>query len=50
MAKFAANANFFATTKISLFQTTREYVPRISFDPVDLTKKLMREQLVNTKA
>ena len=50
MAKFAANANLSATTKIPPFQTTRRYVPRISFDPVDLSEESTREQLANTKA
>ena len=36
MAKFAANANPSATTKILPFQATRGYVSRMSFDPVDL--------------
>ena len=50
MAKFAANANPSASTKIPLFQATREYVPRMSFDPLDLSKELTREQLANSKA
>ena len=50
MAKFAANANPSATTKLPPFQATRGYVPRMSFDPVDLSKKSMRERLTNTKA
>ena len=43
MAKFAANANPSATTKIPLFQATRGYVPRMSFDPVNLSEELTRE-------
>ena len=50
MAKFAANANPLATTKIPPFQATRGYVPRMSFDPVDLLEELTRERLANTKA
>ena len=50
MAEFAANVNPSATTKIPLFQATREYIPRMSFDPVDLSKESIRERLANTKA
>ena len=50
MAKFAANANSSSTTKIPPFQAIRGYVPRMSFDPVDLSKELTRERLANTKA
>ena len=50
MAEFAANANPSATTKIPPFQATRRYVPRMSFNPVDLLEKLTRERLANTKA
>ena len=50
MAKFAANADLYATIKIPPFQTTRRYVLRMSFDPVDLSEELTRERLVNTKA
>ena len=50
MAKFAANANLSASTKIPPFQATRGYVPRISFDPVDLLESSTRERLANTKA
>ena len=39
MAKFAANANLSSTTKIPPFQATRGYVPRMSFDPVDLLEE-----------
>ena len=35
IAKFAANANPSASTKIPPFQTTHGYIQRISFDPVD---------------
>ena len=50
MAKFAANANPSATTKIPPFQATHKYVPRMSFDLMDLSKKSTRERLANTKA
>ena len=50
MAKFAANANLSSTTKIPLFQATRGYVPRMSFDPVELSEELIRERLTNSKA
>ena len=50
MAKFAANANPSATTKISPFQATRGYSPRMSFDPVDLLEKSTQERLANSKA
>ena len=50
MAEFAANANFFASTKLPPFQATHGYVPRMSFDLVDLTEKSACKRLVNTKA
>ena len=50
MAEFAANANPSASTKIPPFQATRGYVPRMSFDPVDLSEESTRERLANTKA
>ena len=50
MAKFAANANPSATIKIPPFQATRGYVPRMSFNPVDLSEELTRERLASSKA
>ena len=50
MAEFAANANPSASTKIPPFQATRGYVPRMSFDPVDLSEESTRERLANSKA
>ena len=50
MAKFAANANPSASTKILPFQVTRGYVPKMSFNPVDLSKKSTHERLTNSKA
>ena len=50
MAKFAANANPSFTTKIPPFQATRGYVPRMSFNLVDLLEKSTRERLANSKA
>ena len=49
MAKFAANANFSAFTKILPFQTMREYVLEMSFDSVDLLEELIRKKLANSK-
>ena len=49
IAKFAANENASATTKIPLFQTTREYVPKMSFDLVNLSEKSTRKWLANSK-
>ena len=49
MVEFAANANLSASTKIPPFQATRGYVPRMSFDPVDLLEELTRERLANSK-
>ena len=50
MAKFAANANFSSTTKIPPFQAMRKYVPKMSFNPVDLSKKSTQKRLANSKA
>ena len=50
MAKFASNANTSATTKVSPFLVSREYVPRISFNPVDLAALSTRERLANARA
>ena len=50
MAKFAANANLSSTTKILPFQATHGYVPRMSFDQVDLLEESMRERFANSKA
>ena len=50
MAKFAANANLSFTTKIPLFQATHGYVPRMSFNPVDLSEESTRERVGNSKA
>ena len=50
MAKFAANANLSASTKIRLFQATRRYVSRMSFNLVDLLERSTHERMANTKA
>ena len=50
MAEFAANANPSASTKLLPFQATRGYIPRMSFDPMDLTEELTCKQLANSKA
>ena len=50
MAEFAANANPSATTKIPPFQATRGYIPKMSFNSVDLSKESTRERFANTKA
>lgn len=50
MAEFAANANTSATTKIAPFMATKGYIPRMSFDPVDLSANSARERLQNGKA
>ena len=50
MAKFSSNANTSAMTKIAPFLASRGYIPRMSFDPVDLTASSTRERLANAKA
>ena len=50
IAKFATNANPSASTNISPFQAIHRYVSRMSFDPVDLSKKLTCKWLANSKA
>ena len=49
MAKFAANANFFSTTKILPFQATHGYVPKMSYNVVDLLEELTWKQLAKSK-
>ena len=48
MGEFSANANVSATTKVPLFLATKDYNLRISFDPVNLSANLMREQIANS--
>ena len=50
IAEFSSNANTSATTKIASFLASRGYIPRMSFDPVDLTASSTRERLANAKA
>ena len=50
MAEFASNANTSATTKVTPFLVSQRYMPRMSFDPVDLTASSTRERLANAKA
>ena len=50
MAEFSSNANTSATTKVLLFLVSRGYIPRMSFDPMDLTASSTRKRLANAKA
>ena len=50
MGEFSANANISATTKVLPFLATRDYNPRISFDPVDLSADFTREKIANSTA
>ena len=48
MAEFSANANVLATTKVPPFLATRDYNPRMSFNPVDLSADSTREKIANS--
>ena len=50
MGDFSANANISATTKVPLFLATKDYNPRMSFDPVDLSANSIRERIANNTA
>ena len=50
IAELSSNANTLATTKVSLFLVSHGYMPKMSFDPVDLMALSTRKQLANTKA
>ena len=50
MAEFASNANTSATTTVPPFLVSRGYIPRMSFEPVDLTASSTRKRLANAKA
>ena len=50
MAKFASNANTLASIKIPLFLASWDLIPRMSFDPVDLSASSTRKQLANAQA
>ncbi len=49
IVEFAANNIRLATTRITLFFTTRGYNPRISFDPVNIVLEIIRERLLISK-
>ena len=48
MGEFSANANVSATTKVPPFLATRDYNPRMSFNPVDLSADFTRERIANS--
>ena len=50
MGEFSANANVSATTKVPPFLATRGYIPRMSFDLVDLSADSTRERIANSTA
>ena len=50
MAEFSSNSNTSATTKVPPFLVSCGYIPRMSFEPVDLTALSTRERLANAKA
>ena len=50
MAEFASNANTLASIKIPLFLFSRGLIPRMSFDPVNLSASSIRERLANAQA
>ena len=50
MAEFSSNSNTSATTKVPPFLVSRGYIPRMSFEPVDLTASSTRERLANARA
>ena len=50
MAKFSSNANTSVTTKVPPFLVSCGYIPRMSFEPVDLTALSTRERIANAKA
>ena len=50
MAEFADNANTSVSIRISLFLTSRGFVPCMNFDLVDLLAFLTCEQLANSQA
>ena len=50
MAKFAANNNQSASTKLSPFFATKSFHPRMSFDIVDLSDTSTRERILKQKA
>ena len=50
MGKFLANANILAITKVSPFLATKDYNPRMSFDPIDLSADSTKERIANSMA
>ena len=50
MGEFSANANVSATTKMPPFLVTKDYNPRMSFDPVDLSADSTKEKIANSMA
>ena len=50
MGEFSANVNVSATTKVPLFLAIKDYNPRMSFDPVDLSADSIREKIANSTA
>ena len=50
MAEFFSNANTLATIKVPLFLISWRYVPRMSFDFIDLTALSTCKRLANAKA
>ena len=50
MREFSANANISATTKVPPFLAIKDYNPRMSFDPVDLSANLTKERIANSTA
>ena len=50
MGEFSANANISATTKVLPFLATRNYNPRMIFDPVDLSADSMKKRIANSTA
>ena len=50
MGEFSANANISATTKVPLFLVIKDYNPRMSFDPINLSADLTRERIANSTA
>ena len=50
MREFSANANILAIIKVPLFLVTKGYNPRMSYNSVDLSANLTKEQITNSTA
>ena len=50
MGEFSTNTNISATTKMLPFLATKDYNPKMSFDPVDLSADLTRKKIANSTA